>query len=139
MPRKNLNEVISSVTDTQKAAESYITLKSEEKEVKSKIGKLRSIIISAIQDGNTDSVTTDYGSVVLSYRNKDVFDEKGLIELFKTKLSDYQNMVVKTKEYIDFDAVEELLYKGKIDSNDIMDFRTVLQTPVLNIKKKKGE
>jgi asparagine synthetase A len=139
MPRKNLNEVISSVTDTQKAAESYITLKSEEKEVKSKIGKLRSIIISAIQDGNTDSVTTDYGSVVLSYRNKDVFDEKGLIELFKTKLSDYQNMVVRTKEYIDFDAVEELLYKGKIDSNDIMDFRTVLQTPVLNIKKKKGE
>lgn len=122
-------------------AEEYIILKDEESSLKSKLSPVASALKKAMEslfrDSKEDTVETDIGVIKLTYRkNKPKYDEDGLIAYFKEKgISD----VVKTKEYVDFDVLETLLYNERVDSEDIAKFMKQTTTPVLNIKRKKGE
>lgn len=122
-------------------AREYILLKDEESSLKSKLSPVASALKSSMEklfrDTKEDSVETDLGVIKLTYRkNKAKYDEDGLINYFKEKgVKD----VVKTKEYIDFDVLESLLYNEKVDAKDIAKFKKQTTTAVLNIKRKKGE
>ena len=121
-------------------AKEYIELKDEESLLKDKLSPVSSFLKKEMEKmfkENKDTIDTGIGIVKLTYRkNKAKYDEEGLIQYLKEKRI---RGVVKKKEYVDFDVLESLLYNDKVDPEEIAKFKKQTTTPVLNIKRKKGE
>lgn len=121
-------------------AKEYIELKDEESLLKDKLSPVSSFLKKEMEKmfkENKDTIDTGIGIVKLTYRkNKAKYDEEGLIKYLKEKRI---RGVVKKKEYVDFDVLESLLYNDKVDPEEIAKFKKQTTTPVLNIKRKKGE
>lgn len=80
--------------------------------------------------------------VVVSTRKTETLNEEMLLGILKTAdiTTDTLSKVVKTKEYIDMDALESVIYKGEIPEDVVATFdvcREVKETQVLNIKEVK--
>jgi len=81
--------------------------------LKKVVADLNSKIKTAIHEArkeNTD-IEIDGWKVTLSVSDNSTFNEDKLIEFAKA----HKLNIVKKKEYIDFDALEGLIYNGKID------------------------
>ena len=81
-------------------------------------------------------------SVSMSTRTTETLIEDKLLVLLKNSDIDQDvlSKVVKTKEYIDFDALESAIYKGDIMENVVATFdvcREVKETQVLRVNRKK--
>lgn len=127
------------MSDITKLVNEYLELKPQEKELKDKIGEINSNIKSYLAETGEDTVTTSKGSVYLSERKSDSYDEEGMIEFIKSL---GLRGIVKKKEYIDFDALESALYHEKFSEEqkkELNKFKTTKITKVLNIGKVKGE
>ena len=78
------------------------------------------------------------GPVKIVTQTRESFNEEAIIELLKENKKSAG--IVKKKEYIDWDAMEDAIYKGKIDTKLVKEmdkFKTVTETPTLRISKKK--
>jgi len=127
------------MSNITKLVNEYLELKPQEKELKDKIGEINSNIKSYFAETGEDTVTTSKGSVYLSERKSDSYDEEGMIEFIKSL---GLRGIVKKKEYIDFDALESALYHEKFSEEqkkELNKFKTTKITKVLNIGKVKGE
>lgn len=145
MARKALTKVEEKVTANnswQSKAREYIDAKAVEKDAKDTAGKLNTELKDYLTSlkGEDKSITVDDTGVFLSFRSKDVWDEEKMIEYLKQ--SGHAEGLVKTKEYIDFDALESVLYNNSLPAKVLKKlgtFKTEVQTAVLNIiKPKKG-
>lgn len=141
MARK-INTTQREMTWEEKAL-SYISAKADEKKAKDIAGKLNTEIKNYLNSKKKDEdrhIDVDGTGVFLTYRSSDVWDEAGLIEYLKEQ--GYADKIVKTKEYVDFEALESVLYNESLPKKilkKLATFKSSVPTAVLNIKKKKGE
>lgn len=141
MSRTNLNETTHVTTDTNERlshlVRDYIINKDKEKEFKDAASAENTEIKAIMTELNLDNYETDAGKVTLSERKNESFIEDKLIEFLKTR--NLADNIVKTKEYVDFDALESAIYHEKIAGDDLKDMaecKEVTTTQVLRIKKK---
>lgn len=113
----------------------YLRLKPQEKELKDRISEINTNIKSYMSESGETSLTTNEGSVYLSERKNESYDEDSMIAYIKSL---GLRGIVKKKEYIDFDALESALYHDKFSDEqkaELNKFRTVKITKVLNVGK----
>ena len=141
MPRKiATKETITSNEGNERLShlvKDYIFNKDKEKEFKDAASAENTEIKAIMNEFKFSEFETDVGSVTLSDRVSEDFIEDKLIEFLKTR--NLATDIVKTKEYIDFDALESAIYHEKIAGDDLKDMSSCKEkkvTQVLRIKKK---
>ena len=115
----------------------YIFNKDKEKEFKDAASAENTEIKAIMNEFKLSAYETDVGSVTLSDRVSEDFIEDKLIEFLKTR--NLATDIVKTKEYVDFDALESAIYHERIAGDDLKDMSSCKEkkvTQVLRIKKK---
>lgn len=75
-------------------------------------------------------------------QNRETFNEEMLIDYLhqKREMTAFCYDIIKTKEYIDFDALEKAIYNGFFDANDLAEFdkaREIKQVETIRISKVK--
>ena len=130
----NASEVNTKLTQL---VSSYIINKDKEKEFKDIASAENTEIKALMNESKMSKFETDDGSVTLSDRVTEDFIEDKLIQFLKERgLSDD---IVKTREYVDFDALESAIYHEKISGDNLKDMascKDIKTTQVLRIKKK---
>lgn len=115
----------------------YLVNKEREKEFKDAASIQNTQIKVIMSELNIKEFETDNGKVVLSDRKTEDFNEEKLIKFLKER--GIENDIIKTKEYIDFDALESAIYHDKISGDNLKDMdscKDVKITQVLRINKK---
>lgn len=124
----------------EKLVESYIVNKRNEEDFKKQASAENTQIKELMHEYNLTEVSTSLGTAKITEQEKVTFIEDKLIEFLKSnKIADD---IVKTKEYVDFDALESAIYHGKISDElvqSMSDCQEKKITTVLRISKKKGE
>lgn len=115
----------------------YLVNKEREKEFKDAASIQNTQIKVIMSELNIKEFETDNGKVILSDRKTEDFNEDRLIKFLKER--GIENDIIKTKEYIDFDALESAIYHDKISGDNLKDMdscKDVKITQVLRINKK---
>lgn len=118
---------------------SYAELNLDIKEKKKLADEQNAEIKELMRKLDITSFDGDEYTAVYSVRKKESFDEQPMIEWMKQKK--VAPWVIKTKEYIDMDELENAIYGGRIDVSELdhmNTFKKIDETPALTIKKKKG-
>ena len=85
------------------------------------------------------SADSDKYTATLTKTDKESLNEDLAIEIIKENLGGaLLASVIKTKEYIDEDALEKLVYNGDFDINKLAKAKIVKSTFTLRVTKKKG-
>lgn len=86
---------------------------------------------------DTKEFETDNGLIAkVSVQNREGFNEPALIE----KLKELNMLVaIKTKEYVDMNVLEDLIYNGYVDAKDLTNCKETKQVTVLKVSKKKND
>lgn len=84
---------------------------------------------------NTDIFYTDSGlQAKISVQHRESFIEEALLNKIKTlKIPG----VIKTKEYVDMDALEDAIYNEVLDASELSSCRTSKEVITLKVSKKK--
>lgn len=91
------------------------------------------LIKETFEENNLNKYTTSDGiKASITITNKPIFDEDKLIEFIK---STGVKGIIKTKEYIDMEALENALYHGEIKASDLKPFKTEKVTKTLRCTK----
>lgn len=130
--------------DIKEKVNQYGKLKEQESALKKDVDKLNKEIKTYMGENELDTLEADDFVASYTLRRKEDFNEDKLIDLFKEELKDYayEMGIIKTKEYIDMDAVEKAAYNGNIDEELLGKMggcKTVKHTPTLTIKSKGGK
>lgn len=132
---KNLSELRNLVADW---GPKKSTVDSLDKEIKADAAKIKKIMMEEELEESTSGIYT----AKLSFQNKEVIDEEGMLQYIKSVLwGDKGSMhcpYIRMIEVIDWDALEKDMYSGKITKEQIiaMDkFKSINKTPVLKLKK----
>lgn len=115
----------------------YIINKEHEKEFKDAASVQNTQIKVIMSEMNLSEFETSTGKVILSDRKTEDFNEEKLIQYLKER--GIENDIVKTKEYVDFDALESAIYHERITGDNLKDMescKVVKVTQVLRINKK---
>lgn len=115
----------------------YIVNKEHEKEFKDAASVQNTQIKVIMSEMNLSEFETSTGKVILSDRKTEDFNEEKLIQYLKER--GIENDIVKTKEYVDFDALESAIYHERITGDNLKDMescKVVKVTQVLRINKK---
>lgn len=115
----------------------YLINKEREKEFKDAASIQNTQIKVIMSELNIKEFETDNGKVVLSDRKTEDFNEAKLIEFLKAR--NIAGDIIKTKEYVDFDALESAIYHEAITGDNLKDMESckdVKITQVLRINKK---
>jgi len=124
----------------EKLVESYIVNKRNEEDFKKQASAENTQIKELMHEYNLTEVSTSLGTAKITEQEKVTFIEDKLIEFLKS--NNIADDIVKTKEYVDFDALESAIYHGKISDElvqSMSDCQEKKVTTVLRISKKKGE
>ena len=140
-----LQEMINA--DLSEMVSSYADVKAREKEVKKDVDELNKNIKAAMIEGNISEAHGGGYVATLTEQKREDFDEDKLITLFKKNLDTNPELkkCIKTKEYIDMEALENLIYNAEINISIVTEMRKCKVkkvTQVLRIKKdtkKKGD
>lgn len=91
-----------------------------------------------LDDGLDTFISKNY-SASISKAKRETFDEDKLIDVLKTS---NLKSVIKTKEYVDMDALESAIYNGKVP-NDVLikmnDCKNIKEVITLRVSRKRGE
>lgn len=113
--------------------------KALEKELKSK----NAFIKSALAEMGEDLYETDKCKATISYQNRVSMDEEKVIEIIKENISAARRKgVIKTKEYVDYEVLESLIYNGVIAAEKLEPAQSVNVITTLKVtalKKKEEE
>lgn len=114
--------------------EKFGQVKKDFKLLKKESDDLTKTIKDIMVSENITSVKTAHYNAVLQARTSESLDEDKVIKILKdNKIKG----IIKTKQYIDEEALEEAIYKGKIDTNiikQINDAKIVNITNALIVK-----
>lgn len=94
-------------------------------------------LITPDEDGTRKAESDDY-IAVLSVRDNSVMNEEKLITWLKKK--GLNKGIVKKKDYVDSEALENAIYNHLISEDDVIEMECCKEyktTSVLNVKKKK--
>ena len=116
----------------------YVEVKLIYDEAKKKEAELNKQIKAIMSEKGLNEVQWNDTVIQYSERTSDVYDEEAMLGyMHKHKAF---APCIKTKEYMDADVLEDLMYKGEISKNlqaGLDEFRTTKITQVLKIKKGK--
>ena len=114
----------------------YVEVKLIYDEAKKKEAELNKQIKAIMSEKGLNEVQWNDTVIQYSERTSDVYDEEAMLGyMHKHKAF---APCIKTKEYMDADVLEDLMYKGEISKNlqaGLDEFRTTKITQVLKIKK----
>lgn len=122
MSRKELKTETQNTQDNLvEAVLDYKDAKAKESDVKKVIKNLGDMIKSELQNRNlTEFIAGDVRASITVTENQDV-NELQAIEILRQQLTPEQfSKVVKTKEYIDDDEFEKLVYAHEVDAEILM-------------------
>lgn len=133
--------------------EAYGSNKKETDDLKKVVDSQNKQIKELMESNNLTRFESDNYKVSLSISTRDVIDEEQLLAEARTFViadgidlkSAEEVGLIKTKEYVDMDVLESLMYKGGISEEDLLkidkcrDTKEVTMLRVSKIKKKKGE
>ena len=139
--RANLNEIIEDVTSDANRLDELVPLYGKNKAEENRLKKITEAQNSEIKQllaehGVTEHTAGGY-TVTVSTTEKFSFNMPKLIETIKLDKS-LASKVIKTQEYVDMDALENLIYSGKVDTEMLLDMdkcRDVTKTVTLRVKK----
>lgn len=102
-----------SKVDIASVIDSYGKNKDEEKGLKKYIDKESKLIKEYFSKNNLESFESEYYTATVSQTTKTSLNDDLAIEILKANLKPEElKTVIKTKEYIDEDALEKLSYNG---------------------------
>lgn len=114
--------------------------KKQKTKLEGSIKKKSDFIKSKFKELDITEYSTDDTRAYLQFSNKVDMDEDKVIEILKEWLSEAgQKKVIKTKEYVDFDALETLIYNGVVPAEKLKPAETVKTTISLYTKVIKKE
>ena len=121
MSRKDLTSAQSPAMGLNTAIIDYRDAKEQEKSIKKVVTNLGDYIKQELQNRDiTEFVCGDVRASITVTPNQDV-NELQAIEILRKALTPEQfNKVVKTKEYIDDDEFEKLVYAHEVDAEILM-------------------
>jgi len=128
--QKNLKKVIDQylVENTQKQLLEK-ELKSKNAFIKSKLGEL-----------DTDIFETESNKAVITYQNRTSMDDDKCIEILRENCKEKDlKSIIKTKEYVDYDALESFIYNGGIDAVKLEPAQIIKVVTTLTVKPLKKE
>ena len=127
-----------SVFNLSEAIDSYKESKDKENFLKKENDIKNKEIKDYMSLHDMTSASSDKYTVTLSVQNKESLNEELAIEIIKEHLGGaLLNSVVKTKEYIDEDALEKLVYNGDFDASVLTKAKIVKPITTLRVTKKK--
>ena len=122
-----------------KTIDEYKESKDRENALKKANNALSENIKSYMGEHNISSADSDKYTATLTKTDKESLNEDLVIEIIKENLGGaLLASVIKTKEYIDEDALEKLVYNGDFDINKLAKAKIVKSTFTLRVTKKKG-
>lgn len=130
--------------------ESYGMNKKENDDLKKIVDNQNKEIKSLMESNNLKKFESDNYKVSYSVSTRDTIDEELLLSEAKTftivdgiDLKSAQEVgLIKTKEYVDMDVLESLMYKGSISEEDLMKVdkcRETKEVITLRVSKKKDK
>ena len=124
--------------DLSKTIDEYKESKDKENSLKKINNELSENIKSYMHEHNMTTANTDNYTATLSRKDSESLNEDLAIEIIKENLTRaLLSSVIKTKEYIDEDALEKLVYNGDFDVNKLSKAKIVKPTFTLRVTKKK--
>ena len=122
-----------------KTIDEYKESKDKENALKKANNALSENIKSYMHEHDMISADSDKYTATLTKTDKESLNEDLAIEIIKENLGGaLLASVIKTKEYIDEDALEKLVYNGDFDINKLAKAKIVKSTFTLRVIKKKG-
>lgn len=119
----------------------YKSYKDSESKFKKLGSKLNDEIKATMSSMGVDEFSSDSYVATVKYSRKETLDEEKAIDVLRKTLSEEQlKTVIRTKEYIDDDSLEKLVYNGDFDIS-LLEPCKILGNEVatLRIKKKGGK
>lgn len=129
----------------QKVINQYYEEDSKKKQLEKELKDKNAFIKSTLKELGEDLYETDKCKATLSYQNRVSMDEEKVIEIIKDNISAARrNGVIKTKEYVDYDVLETLIYNGviaaeKLEPAQTINTITTLKVTLLKKKDKENE
>lgn len=124
--------------DINKIIDSYKESKDKENALKKTNTEMGNNIKSYFQTNGLDKVDTDKYTATVITSTSESLNEELAIEIIKENLGGAMlNTVIKTKEYIDEDALEKLVYNGDFDITKLAKAKITKTTSTLRVGKKK--
>ena len=124
--------------DLSKTIDEYKESKDKENSLKKINNELSENIKSYMHEHNMTTADTDNYTATLSRKDSESLNEDLAIEIIKENLGGaLLASVIKTKEYIDEDALEKLVYNGDFDVNKLAKAKIVKPTFTLRVTTKK--
>lgn len=117
------------------AIKSYYTYNTEFNEIKKEKEIYNSQIKEILKRNNITKFSTEDGvNASLSVSTKPIFNEVALVEHLKPLgIPD----LIKTKEYVDMDVLEDCIYHGQIDASTLAPFKEDKVTETLRVTQSK--
>lgn len=126
----NLNELIDAYALNKNELDSYKKICDRENaEIKALMTELE-----------LDKAMTDDYVATLTIQSRETMDEDMLLEVLIN--CGYKDLVVRTKEYVDMDLLENAIYNEKIDKETLLQMnncKSVKEVPTLKVTKRKKE
>lgn len=124
--------------DIIKAIELYQSNKAKEKALNTTNSDLNTKIKSYMQEKGCNEIEAETCTAKIYVAQKTTLNDELAIEIIKSKLGGAMlNTVIKTKEYIDEDALEKLVYNGDFDISALEPAKIVTPVTTLRISKRK--
>ena len=123
--------------DLKILVEKYIENKDHETYYKNLASAENTQIKEIMAELKIDKIDTSRGSAIVSEQKRENFIEESLIDFLKK--NGKADGIVKTKEYVDYDALESAIYNEKIPTDMLSAMsscKEVKTVKVLRIKKK---
>jgi hypothetical protein len=118
--------------------ESYIGNKEKEDEYKKKASAENTQIKSIMKELDIVSCETSIGTAKITDQKRETFIEDALIQYLKD--NNVADDIIKTKEYVDFDALESAIYNERIPEDIVKGMskcKEIKTVSVLRISKNK--
>ena len=124
--------------DINKIIDLYKESKDKENALKKSNTDMGNNIKSYFQTNGIDKVDTDKYTATVTTSTSESLNEDLAIEIIKENLGGAMlATVIKTKEYIDEDALEKLVYNGDFDITKLAKAKITKTTSTLRVSKKK--
>ena len=124
--------------DINKIIDLYKESKDKENALKKSNTEMGNNIKSYFQTNGIDRVDTDKYTATVTTSTSESLNEELAIEIIKENLGGAMlSTVIKTKEYIDEDALEKLAYNGDFDITKLAKAKITKTTSTLRVSKKK--
>ena len=127
-----------SVFNLSKAIDDYKEGKDKENSLKKENEEKNKEIKDYMISHNLTTSSSDKYTATLSTTDKESLNDELAIEIIKEHLGGaLLNSVIKTKEYIDEDALEKLVYNGDFDPTVLSKAKIIKPVVTLRVTKKK--